>query len=136
MSSLLIQTAIATGTGGLSPTEAIGAAVGCLTLIAGIYKLGKNDAKTEGLKASLSEALSVMGAKLDAIARHIDESQIQRVEDAEWKGDINSRLGTVEREMGEVRDGVQDARSVAGAARALAEATDRRTGPADRRHPS
>lgn len=133
----LLQAASATAVVAPGPSlgEWIAYTVAAIGIVGAIYRLGMNTADTRNLKSSVTGALASMDKKLDAIAQHIDGSQAQRVDDAEWKGDINSRLGTVEREMGEVRESVHKARTAAAAAQAVAEATDRRIGAPDRRQP-
>jgi hypothetical protein len=85
--------------GDLSIGAAITWVATALGIASAIYKLGVNSADTRNLKTSVTGALAEMNTKLDTITTHIDGNQQQRVQDAEWKGDMASRLSTVEREM-------------------------------------
>lgn len=95
---LLLQAA-GTASSDLSIGVAITWVATALGIASALYKLGGNSADTRNLRTTVEGSLSAMNMKLDTITTHIDQSQQQRVDDAEWKGKFQSRLETVEREI-------------------------------------
>jgi hypothetical protein len=93
---LLLQSATA-------PTPTLGTVIawctGAIGIAVSIYRLGVNSADTRNLKTSVTHSLDAMNAKLDLVMSHIAATQQQRVEDAEWKGEMATRLSAAEREL-------------------------------------